>query len=278
MASNRHAVLTSSRAEKEALEPKEKPAAAEGDADGDVSMSLGGGANGSRAPSVAFSQPGQNGTVNGTDADELEGSYAAAGSDNEDGDEEGDGSPAPDERAQTGASRRKAMAAKAAAREEEEAERKRAVQRERALEKEKKAESKHLAAEKKRLQDEEDALAHKLRTLEHDFRSHLYTLRARPLGTDRYGNKVWWMDGLGSAPLYVSGTEGSKPAIGTARLYLQGADDTELEWCRQATAFDGWPALSASEVDARRQKDEGDGRLKPGEWAMYDSVEQVSHA
>lgn len=199
-----------------------------------------------------------------------------------------------------GAARRKAMAAAAAEKSAQDAERKLAVNKQRAADKEKKAGSKHVATEKKRLLDEEEIAERRLRELEYEFRSAIYTLRARPLGLDRFGNKVWWMDGLGSAPLGAGdvGQSGTKAAVwGTGRVYLQGPDDGEVEMLRLAagTALahhlgagpgpDGekWivdpdqAQVKPEDVDAKRTKDEGEARLAPGEWGVYDTPESVSY-
>jgi bromodomain adjacent to zinc finger domain protein 1A len=126
------------------------------------------------------------------------------------------------------------------------------------------------------LSDEEDAVRHRMRLLEHEFRSNLYTLRARPLGSDRYCNKVWWMDGLGSAPLV--GSDG-KVCYGTGRLYLQGAEDLDLEFARlAAVAANDGEEVPSEAVNERRDKEEREGKLAPGEWASYDTPEQVSAA
>lgn len=168
----------------------------------------------------------------------------------------------------TTASRRQAMASKAASRAEEEALRLQSLKAERELSKIKKSESKALTMEKRRIEDEQDRLTLRLRELEYEFRSHLYTLRARPMGIDRFGNKVWWMDGLGSsAPLQVDG----KFNYGTGRVYLQGVDDEEWEYMVESSE------LTKEEVESRRKVEEGEGRLNQGEWGMYDSVNQVSH-
>lgn len=203
----------------------------------------------------------------------------------------------------TAAARRKAMAAAAAERSALEAERKSALSKQRAADKEKKGASRHAAAEKRRLAEEEEAAARRLHELEYEFRSALYTLRSRPFGLDRFGNKIWWMDGLGSAPL-VSDGAGGKIQVGTGRIYVQGPDDTELELIRQATGnalaihWAGGPGFDAAKQAAveklkveyeeeadmpmeqlleRRTREEGDGKLGPGEWAVYDTPEQVSH-
>lgn len=169
----------------------------------------------------------------------------------------------------TTASRRQAMASKAASRAEEEALRLESLKAERELSKAKKSESKALSLEKRRLEDEQDRLTLRLRELEYEFRSHIYTLRARPLGVDRFGNKVWWMDGLGSsAPLRVDG----KYTYGTGRVYIQGVD--EEEWGYMLDNAE----VPREEVEGRRATEEGEGRLKGGEWGSYDSLDQVSLA
>ena len=224
------------RAQKADLDPKPKTEA-DGtivDANGDVIMDSADGVKEERdtpAPSINGMM---NGTIsNGTDHDELESSLGRANGhgegdgdvNGEDGDDSGSESLSDPDMPDDGpniaaASRRKAMKEKAVEREAEEAMRAARVVEDRIKAKE----SKHISSEKKRLQDEIDALTQKLRMLDHDFRSHLYTLRARPLGSDRFGNKVWWMDGLGSAPLMG---ENGKVTWGTGRLYLQGAEDLE---------------------------------------------------
>ncbi|KAL1406251.1 hypothetical protein Q8F55_007945 [Vanrija albida] len=240
------------RAEREALEPKNEEGENGGeDADGDVSMSVVKEEASSRAASP-------NGHANGTiDADELDGSMLD--------DRSRASSVASDVgRAKSGAQRRKAMLEKAAEREAEEAQKLAKAAKERQESKAKKAELKHIQTEKKRLADEEAALDTQLKQLEYDFRRHFYTLRTRPLGSDRFGNKVWWIDGLGSSPLY---NESGKVIWGTGRLYIQGADDLEVEFCRIPAE------LSPEDTEARRDKEEGEGRLAPGQWASYDTPE-----
>jgi hypothetical protein len=166
------------------------------------------------------------------------------------------------------------MKEKAAEREAEEAMRAAKAAKEREELKAKKVEMKQLAAEKKKLQDEEAELDAQLKQLELDFRRFFYALRARPLGTDRFGNRAWWVDGLGSAPLYA--TSGGKIQWGTGRLYLQGADDLELELTRAATV-ESHPELTPTpeHLEDRRAKEEGEGRLAPNAWAVYDTPESM---
>ena len=213
---------------------------------------------GERAGSVDVSINGvANGTGTNTERDELDSSPAPD-------DDESLSDPDADVAGPnvTAASRRKAMKERAAEREAEEANRVAKVAEERA----KKAESKVVTAERKRLADENDAIVAKMRSLEYDFRSHMYTLRARPVGLDRFCNKVWWLDGLGSAPLVG---ESGKVLFGTGRLYVQGVEDVELDITRLPLE------TTAEEVEARRSKEEGEGRLGPGEWGMYETQEEV---
>lgn len=258
--------LTSYRqSDKEALEPKKEANGdhadgetigngdVEGDHEGDVSMAH------SIVPLAtdrSISPSAQH-----TEQDELE----------DDPSELDGGSPAPSSSADrhivVTASRRNAMAIKAAERAEEEAQRLQKANLERDMLKAKKVETKALSTEKKRLIEEDERLTLRLRELEHEFRSHLFTLRARPFGVDRFGNRVWWMDGLGSsAPLLVDG----KYTYGTGRVYLQGVEEEDLDYLVMASECD------RSEVDVRRDKEEGLGRLRPGEWGMYDDPDQVS--
>jgi hypothetical protein len=168
-------------------------------------------------------------------------------------------------------SRRQANAQQAAAKAEEEAR----IKQEREIVKAKKSESKAIINEKKRLIDEEEKLTIRLRELDLEFRTHIYTLRSRPLGYDRFGNKIWWFDGIGSGtPLSTSpadgggGTGGGGGGYGTGRIYIQGVDDEEIDWL----VISG--EVEKSYIEGRRAKEEGE-RLGAGEWGVYDTPEQV---
>jgi len=200
-----------------------------------------------------------NGTGTGTERDELEESPF---------DEDAHSSPPEsDGRNHAAAARRQVMRERAAEREAEEAVKSAKATKDREDARLKKAEGKQQTAERRRLADEEESTASKLRSLEVDFRSHFYALRARPIGTDRFGNKVWWLDGCGSAPLVP---EHGRVLWGTGRLYVQGADEGEVEWCRLPAE------IAPEEVKARRATEEGESRLAPAEWASYDTPDQVS--
>ncbi len=242
------------QAEKDALESKEGPPEENGDADGSM-----GEVKEERPASPQISINGfANGTATGTERDELEESPF---------NEEVPSSPLESEgHNHAAAARRKAMQERAAERDAEEAVKTAKAAKDREDARVKKAEGKQQSAERKRLIEEEEATSSRLRTLEYEFRAHFYALRARPMGTDRFGNKIWWMDGCGSAPLYG---ESGRLLWGTGRLYIQGADDAEVEWCRLPAE------ITPEETEARRVAEEGDGRIAPGEWASYDTPDQV---
>jgi len=183
------------------------------------------------------------------------------------------GSPA-EKHGAAGASRRLAMARQAATKAEEEALRAERIKVEQEEVKAKKNENKAQSVEKRRLMDEEERLSSKLRELELDFRTHIYTLRSRPLGVDRFGNKYWWMDGIGSGvPLsrstIVDPTTGGGAGYGTGRIYVQGVEEEDLEYMCSTSE------IERSLVENRRSKEEGDGMLSKGEWGVYDTAEQV---
>ncbi|GMK57836.1 hypothetical protein CspeluHIS016_0406700 [Cutaneotrichosporon spelunceum] len=244
------------RTEREALEPKDEK---KDDEDGEVKDE----------PSESRLQSPNghaNGTATNTERDELD---SAAGDESP----SRVSSPIP-ERGHTSASRRRAMRERAAEREAEEAMKAAAAAKERQEVKAARAEARQLAADRKRLEDEETALEIKLHEIERDFRRHLYTLRARPLGVDRWHNRVWWLDGLGSAPLLNDG----KVLWGTGRLYIQGAEDLDIELSRRGLphATQGLGVeKSAAEIASKRATEEGEAKLAPGEWAVYDTPEQL---
>ena len=162
-------------------------------------------------------------------------------------------------------SRRQANAQQAAAKAEEEAR----IKQEREIVKAKKSESKAIVNEKKRLIDEEEKLTIRLRELDLEFRTHIYTLRSRPLGYDRFGNKIWWFDGIGSGtPLSTSPSADAGVGYGTGRLYIQGVDEEEIDWL----VISG--EVEKGYIEGRRGKEEGE-RLSAGEWGVYDTPEQV---
>jgi bromodomain adjacent to zinc finger domain protein 1A len=132
--------------------------------------------------------------------------------------------------------------------------------------------------------DEAAKLERQLVEIEREFRQLLGATRMKPLGKDRFHNRLWWFDGIAGVGFGgKSGTEGKgnkgkgralekereREAQGVGRIFLQGPD--KGEWDYVMTGRD------ERVVRARRVAEEGEGyMLEPGEWAMYAEPEQVS--
>ncbi len=84
------------------------------------------------------------------------------------------------------------------------------------------------------------------------------------MGKDRFYNRIWWFDGMGSASLLGSG---GIVQYGTGRLFVQGPSVFDQEILDRRIEGD---------VRARRLEEEGeDGMLGVGEWAVYTDLEEV---
>lgn len=139
--------------------------------------------------------------------------------------------------------------------------------KERALAREKAAELKAAQATHKRKDDDLAKLDRKLETIERDFRQIMGLGRTRPLGRDRFYNRIWWFDGLGSASLI--GHSGNV-VYGSGRVFIQGPSEVDLEVMMGR--------LDVNDVVSRRAIEEGEsGTLRSGEWACYSEPEQVRH-
>ncbi|KAG9314516.1 chromatin remodeling complex protein [Chiua virens] len=125
------------------------------------------------------------------------------------------------------------------------------------------AAEKQAQAEHRRLDEEVNKLERRLESIEREFRKLLGAIRVKPLGKDRFHNRVWWFDGMGSMSLLGSG---GVVQYGTGRIFLQGPTEMELE---------SMSRREENDVDARRQEEEGEGLLAPGEWAVYTEPEEV---
>ena len=120
-------------------------------------------------------------------------------------------------------------------------------------------------AEHRRLDEEVLKLDRRLEGIERDFRKLLGGVRVKPLGRDRFYNRIWWFDGMGAASLVGSG---GMAQYGTGRIFIQGASEFDLDLLSQR---------EEDNLDERRLEEEGeDGTLKSNEWAVYSDVEEVS--
>ena len=123
---------------------------------------------------------------------------------------------------------------------------------------------KQAMAEHRRLDEEVNKLERRLEGIEREFRQLFGSVRVKPLGKDRFYNRIWWFDGMGAASLLGSG---GIVQYGTGRLFIQGPSAFDQEILDRREEGD---------VRARRLEEEGeDGMLGVGEWAVYTDLEEV---
>ena len=122
---------------------------------------------------------------------------------------------------------------------------------------------KHAIAEHRRLDEEVNKLERRLEGIEREFRKLLGAVRVKPLGRDRFYNRVWWFDGMGAASLIGAG---GTVQYTTARIFVQGASEFDVDLLRRRD----------EDVEARRREEEGaEGMLRPHEWAVFADIEDV---
>ncbi|THU94815.1 chromatin remodeling complex protein [Dendrothele bispora CBS 962.96] len=137
-----------------------------------------------------------------------------------------------------------------------------AKQREAARAKEKSV--KQAMAEHRRLDEEVNKLERRLEAIEREFRKLLGGVRVKPMGKDRFHNRIWWFDGLGSASLVGSG---GVTQYGAGRLFIQGPSEFDAEILERRQDED---------IVARRMEEEGEeGMLGSGDWAVYSDLEEL---
>ena len=123
---------------------------------------------------------------------------------------------------------------------------------------------KQAMAEHRRLDEEVNKLERRLEGIEREFRQLLGSVRVKPLGKDRFYNRIWWFDGMGAASLLGSG---GIVQYGAGRLFVQGPSAFDQEILDRREEGD---------VPARRLEEEGeDGMLDVGEWAVYSDLDEV---
>lgn len=128
------------------------------------------------------------------------------------------------------------------------------------------ASEKQAQAEQRRLEDELARIERRLEAIEREFRKLFGVTRTRPLGKDRFHNRYWWFDGLGSASLVGSG---NVSLYGTGRVFIQGPSEFDVEVLEKREREE-------RDVVSRRAEEEGPGQLKVGEWAVYEDIEEVN--
>jgi hypothetical protein len=127
------------------------------------------------------------------------------------------------------------------------------------------AQAKHAAAEIRRIDEEINKIDRRLEGIEREFRKLLGSIRVKPLGKDRFYNRIWWFDGMGSASLLGSG---GVVQYGTGRLFIQGPSEFDIEILKRRDPEEG--------IEERRKEEEGeDGVLAIGEWGVYSEIEEV---
>lgn len=129
----------------------------------------------------------------------------------------------------------------------------------------KQASIKQALAEHRRLDEEVNKLERRLEGIEREFRKLLGAVRVKPLGRDRFYNRIWWFDGMGSASLVGSG---GVAQYGTGRLFIQGSSEFDIDLLEMR---------KEEGIVERRKEEEGEeGMLGPGEWAVYSDLDEVS--
>ncbi|ETW87436.1 hypothetical protein HETIRDRAFT_431774 [Heterobasidion irregulare TC 32-1] len=119
-------------------------------------------------------------------------------------------------------------------------------------------------AEHRRLDEEVNKLERRLEGIEREFRKLLGSIRAKPMGRDRFYNRIWWFDGMGSASLLGSG---GIVQYGTGRLFVQGPSVFDQDILNRR--------LDVNVKERRLQEEGEEGMLGIGEWAVYTDLEEV---
>jgi bromodomain adjacent to zinc finger domain protein 1A len=129
------------------------------------------------------------------------------------------------------------------------------------------ASAKQALADHRKLDEEVNKLERRLEGIEREFRKLLGSVRVKPMGRDRFYNRIWWFDGMGSASLLGSG---GVVQYGTGRLFVQGPSEFDVEMLQRR---------EPGEIEARRKDEEGaEGMLAVGEWAVYTDLEEVQYS
>lgn len=127
------------------------------------------------------------------------------------------------------------------------------------------ASAKQALAEHRRADEELNKVEQRLEAIEREFRQLLGAIRCKPLGKDRFFNRFWWFDGMGSASLI---NNSGNVVYGSGRLFVQGPNELDEDVLSRRPK---------GEVITRRTEEEGlNGILGIGEWSVYTDLEEVS--
>ena len=128
------------------------------------------------------------------------------------------------------------------------------------------ASTRKAAADLRKLEDEVNKVDRRLEAIEREFRKLLGCIRAKPMGKDRFHNRIWWFDGLGSGTLVASG---GGTVWSTGRVFVQGPSELDRALLDKREAEDG-------DVKKRRLEEEGvEGMLDVNEWSAYSEPAQA---
>lgn len=128
------------------------------------------------------------------------------------------------------------------------------------------ASTRKAAADLRKFEEEVNKVDRRLEAIEREFRKLLGCIRAKPMGKDRFHNRIWWYDGLGSGTLVASG---GGTVWSTGRVFIQGPSELDQDLLNKREAEEG-------DVKKRRMEEEGtEGMLGVNEWAAYSDPEQV---
>lgn len=131
----------------------------------------------------------------------------------------------------------------------------------------KQAAQKQAMAEHRRVDEEVNKIERRLEGIEREFRKLLGGVRVKPLGRDRFFNRIWWFDGMGSASLVGSG---GTTLYGSGRVFIQGPSEFDEDILQKRRYFEN------EDIESRRLEEEGkDGILGSNEWAVYNDLEEV---
>lgn len=128
------------------------------------------------------------------------------------------------------------------------------------------ASTRKAAADLRKLEEEVNKFDRRLEAIEREFRKLLGCIRVKPMGKDRFHNRIWWFDGLGSGTLVASG---GGTVWSTGRLFIQGPSELDRDLLDKREVED-------RDVKKRRLEEESaEGMLGVNEWAVYSEPEQV---